>query len=276
MKYGFFIIYRPCVPIYLLFALIAGLIMKSILITGCSSGFGLETAKYFLERGWRVIATMRTPDNSVMPPAPNLQLVKLDVTDQGSVAQAVTAAGNIDVLVNNAGIGWLNALEGTPIDMARRIFETNTFGTMAMIQAVLPQFRARKSGTIINVTSTVTLRPLPLLSVYTASKAAVNAFTESFALELEPFNIKVKLVLPGLAPETRFGENARALTPGALEFPEPYSPLGKDVIAGLMGAHEEFTRPLDVAEAIWRAATDDTAPTRIPAGADAVTWSKQV
>lgn len=249
--------------------------MKSILITGCSSGFGLETAKYFIERGWRVIATMRTPDNSVIPPAPNLQLLKLDVTDQGSIAQAITAAGNIDVLVNNAGIGWLNALEGTPIDIVRRIFETNTFGTMAMIQAVLPQFRARKSGTIINVTSTVTLRPLPLLSVYTASKAAVNAFTESFALELEPFNIKVKLVLPGLAPETRFGENARALTPGALEFPEPYAPLGQAVIAGLMGEHEEFTRPLDVAEAIWRAATDDTAPTRIPAGADAVTWAKQ-
>ena len=165
--------------------------MKSILITGCSSGFGLETAKYFIERGWRVIATMRTPDNSVIPPAPNLQLLKLDVTDQGSIAQAITAAGNIDVLVNNAGIGWLNALEGTPIDIVRRIFETNTFGTMAMIQAVLPQFRARKSGTIINVTSTVTLRPLPLLSVYTASKAAVNAFTESFALELEPFNLSL-------------------------------------------------------------------------------------
>lgn len=276
MKYGLLVIYRPGVSIYLLFVLIAGLIMKSILITGCSSGFGLETAKYFLERGWRVIATMRTPNENLVPPAPNLQLLKLDVTDQRSIAQAVAAAGDIDVLVNNAGIGWLNALEGTPIDMARRIFETNTFGTMAMIQAVLPQFRARKSGTIINVTSTVTLRPLPLLSVYTSSKAAVNAFTESFALELEPFNIKVKLVLPGLAPETRFGENARALTPGALEFPEPYAPLGQAVIAGLVGEHEEFTRPLDVAEAIWRAATDDAAPTRIPAGADAVTWSKQV
>ena len=91
--------------------------MKSILITGCSSGFGLETAKYFLEQGWRVIATMRTLDDNVMPPAPNLQLLKLDVTDQSSIAQAVAAAGDIDVLVNNAGIGWLNALEGTPIDI---------------------------------------------------------------------------------------------------------------------------------------------------------------
>jgi NAD(P)-dependent dehydrogenase (short-subunit alcohol dehydrogenase family) len=249
--------------------------MKSVLITGCSSGFGLETAKYFLEKGWRVIATMRTPDEAIIPPAANLQLLKLDVTDQASIAQAIAAAGEIDVLVNNAGIGWLNALEGTPIDTVRHIFETNTFGTMAMIQAVLPQLRARKSGAIVNVTSTVTLRPLPLLSVYTASKAAVNAFTESFALELEPFNIKVKLVLPGLAPETRFGENARALAQGAFDFPAPYAALGQSGIAGLTGAHEEFTRSQDVAEAVWRAATDNAAPSRIYAGTDAVTWSKQ-
>ncbi len=78
--------------------------MKSILITGCSSGFGLETAKYFLQRGWRVIATMRTPNEDIISPAPNLQLLKLDVTDQGSIRQAMEAAGEIDVLVNNAGI----------------------------------------------------------------------------------------------------------------------------------------------------------------------------
>jgi short-subunit dehydrogenase len=84
------------------------------------------------------------------------------------------------VLVNNAGVGMLGALEGIPIATAREIFETNTFGTMAMTQAVLPQFRERQSGVVINVTSSVTLKPLPLLSVYTASKAAVNAFTESW------------------------------------------------------------------------------------------------
>jgi NAD(P)-dependent dehydrogenase (short-subunit alcohol dehydrogenase family) len=150
--------------------------MQSILITGCSSGFGLEIAKYFLDRSWRVIATMRTPDETILPAAPNLTLLQLDVADPASIAQAIASAGEIDVLVNNAGIGWLNALEGTPIEMVRRIFETNTFGTMAMTQAVLPQFRARNAGTIVNVTSTVTLRPLPLLSIYTASKAAVNAF----------------------------------------------------------------------------------------------------
>ncbi|GBR05259.1 SDR family oxidoreductase [Acetobacter oeni] len=249
--------------------------MKSILITGCSSGFGLETAKHFLDRGWRVIATMRTPHEDILPAAPNLEVLQLDVTDPASIARAIAAAGEIDVLVNNAGIGWLNAVEGTSIETVRRIFETNTFGTIAMIQAILPQFRERRSGTIVNVTSSVTLRSLPLLSVYTASKAAVNAFTESFALEIEPFNIKVKLVLPGLAPDTRFGENARALAPGALDFPAPYMPLGQAVIAGLMGHHDEITRSSDVAEAIWQAATDDNAPARIYAGADAITWSKQ-
>lgn len=249
--------------------------MKSVLITGCSSGFGLETAKHFLGQGWRVIATMRTPHDDILPSAPNLEVLQLDVTDAASISRTIAEAGEIDVLVNNAGIGWLNAVEGTPIEIVRQIFETNTFGTIAMIQAVLPQFRARRSGTIVNVTSTVTLRPLPLLSVYTASKAAVNAFTESFALELEPFNIKVKLVLPGMAPETRFGENARGLAQGALDFPEPYKPLGQAVIAGLMGQHDEITRSSDVAEAIWQAATDDHAPARIYAGSDAITWSKQ-
>ena len=180
--------------------------MNTILITGCSSGFGLETARYFHERGWNVIATMRTPREDILPTDDRLRVLPLDVTDPQSIAQAVKVAGPIDVLVNNAGIGWLNALEGSPIETIRDIFETNTFGTMTMMQAVLPQFRERKAGVIVNVTSTVTWMPLPLLSVYTASKAAVNAFSESVAIELRPFNVRVNVVLPGRAPETRFGE----------------------------------------------------------------------
>lgn len=92
----------------------------------------------------------------------------------------------------------LNALEGVSPEAVRDIFETNTLGTLAMTRAVLPQFRQRRSGVIVNVTSAVTLQPLPLLAVYTASKAAVNAFTESLAIELAPFNIRVGLVLPGV------------------------------------------------------------------------------
>ena len=139
----------------------------------------------------------------------HLRIVALDVTHEDSIRDAVAAAGPLDVLVNNAGIGLLNALEGTPMATVRDVFETNTLGTIAMTQAVLPQLRQRRSGVIVNVTSSVTLEPLPLLSVYRASKAAVNAFTESLALELESFNVQVRLVLPGRAPQTRFGENAR-------------------------------------------------------------------
>ena len=171
--------------------------MKTVLITGCSSGFGLETARYFLERDWKVIATMRTPRQDALPRSEHLRVLALDVTDADSIRQAVQAAGPIDVLVNNAGIGVLNALEGTSMETAREVFETNTLGTMAMTQAVLPQFRQRKAGVIVNVTSSVTLKALPLLSVYTASKAAVNAFTESLALELQPFNVRGSGGLPG-------------------------------------------------------------------------------
>ena len=153
--------------------------MQTILITGCSSGFGLEIARYFLEHDWKVIATMRKPREDILPRSENLRVLALDVADPESIRQAIEAAGPIDVLVNNAGIGFLNAVEGTPMETAREIFETNTLGTIAMTQAVLPQFRQHKAGVVVNVTSSVTVKPLHLLSIYTASKAAVNAFTES-------------------------------------------------------------------------------------------------
>ena len=240
--------------------------MKTVLITGCSSGFGLETARYFLDRDWKVIVTMRTPREDVLPRSERLRMLALDVTDSESVRQAVEAAGPIDVLVNNAGIGMMGVLEGTSMQTAREVFETNTLGTMAVTQAVLPQFRQRKAGVIVNVTSSVTLKPLPLLSVYTASKAAVNAFTECLALELRPFNVRVNLVLPGRAPETRFGQNAQLRIKGGI--PEGYAGWAKSVFAGQQSS--AITRSLDVAEAVWRAANDPSCPLRIAAGADAV------
>jgi NAD(P)-dependent dehydrogenase (short-subunit alcohol dehydrogenase family) len=246
--------------------------MRTILITGCSSGFGLDTARYFLARDWNVIATMRTVQDDLLPQSPRLRVLALDVTDAASIAAAIAAAGPIDVLVNNAGIGMLGSLEGTPMATARDVFETNTLGTIAMTQAVLPQFRERKSGVIINVTSTVTVRALPLLSVYTASKAAVNAFTESLALELQPLNIRVSLVLPGQAPTTKFGANAG--TRMAAGNPDAYMPLLQSVFAGFQSV-TEVTTGQDVAEAVWRAATDPSAPLKIAAGADAVTWAEE-
>lgn len=242
--------------------------MKTVLITGCSSGFGLEIAKDFLGRGWQVIATMRTPREDVLPRSERLRVLPLDVTDPQSISALMDTAGPIDALVNNAGIGLLNALEGTSMDAAREVFETNTLGTIAMTQAVLPQFRERKSGVIVNVSSSVTLKPLHLLSVYTASKAAVNAFTESLALELEPFNVRVRLVLPGRAPETRFGENARSRMQGG--FPEAYSGLVQKVFESWSQSTDPVTHASEVAEAVWQAVNDPVSPVRLPAGADAM------
>ncbi len=242
--------------------------MNTILITGCSSGFGLEIARSFLDRGdWTVVATMRTPREDILPASDRLRILPLDVTDPDSIRRAVEAAGPIGVLVNNAGIGFLNALEGTPMDTVHDVFETNTFGTVAMTQAVLPQFRERRSGVIINVTSSVTLLPLPLLCIYTASKAAVNAFSEVLALELEQFGIRVRVVLPGRAPATAFGGTARSRMQAG--FPEPYAKVAQTVFANLQQGGP-VTHASDVAEAVWRAATDPSCPMRIAAGADAV------
>jgi len=171
--------------------------MKTVLITGCSSGFGLDTARLFLDRNWRVIATMRTPRHDLLPASDALQVIPLDVTDPASVQNAVAAAGPIDVLVNNAGFGAPAPFELSPMETVRQLFETNTFGTIAVTQAVLPQMRERRSGVIINVTSSVTLKPLPLVSMYRAAKAAVNAVTESLASEVAQFGVRVHLVLPG-------------------------------------------------------------------------------
>jgi NAD(P)-dependent dehydrogenase (short-subunit alcohol dehydrogenase family) len=241
--------------------------MNTVLITGCSSGFGLDTASYFLDRGWTVIATMRTPRDDLMPPSDRLRMLPLDVTDAGSIAEAVKAAGPIDVLVNNAGVGMMSPLEGVSMDKVRELIETNTLGTIAMTQAVLPQMREQGSGVIINVTSGVTFQPLPLMSIYTASKAAVNAFSESVALELAPLGIRVRIVIPGRAPETPFGDNARGRM--GLNIPDAYQALAAQMM-GRFGAGGDVTTSRDVSEAVWRAATDPTCPMRLPAGADAV------
>ncbi|WP_420141853.1 SDR family oxidoreductase [Sphingomonas sp.] len=246
--------------------------MPTILITGCSSGFGRAAARHFADKGWDVVATMRTPREDAGLASDRIRTLALDVTDPASIDAAIAAAGPIDALVNNAGIGFLNAVEGTPVDVARGIFETNTLGVIAMTRAVAPQFRERRAGVIVNVTSSVTYKPLPLLSVYSASKAAVNAFSDSVALELAPFGVRVRVVLPGRAPDTRFGDNARArMTDG---FPEPYGPMVQQIFAQWEQDTGPVTSESDVAEAIWRAVTDETAPAHIPAGADAVAWSQ--
>lgn len=245
--------------------------MKTILITGCSSGFGLEIAAYFLQRDWQVIATMRTPRSDVLPASPNLRILALDVTRADSIAAAIAQAGPIDALVNNAGVGALAAVEGQSMAQVRELFETNTLGSIAMAQAVIPQMRQRGAGVIVNVTSSVTLRSLPLLAVYTASKAAVNAFTESLAIELASVGVQARLVLPGRAPHTRFAENARPRMEGSV--PEAYAALAAQVFSNFQD-DTRITHASDVAEAVWRAATDPAAPMRIAAGEDAREWMR--
>jgi len=245
--------------------------MKTILITGCSSGYGLETARYFLAREWNVIAAMRTPREGILPSSGKLRILALDVTDGDSIAEAIKAAGVIDVLVNNAGIGVVGAFEATPMAHIRKVFDTNTFGVMAMTQAVIPQMRARRSGVIVNVTSSATLAPMPLAAAYTASKQAIEGFTGSLAHELGYFNIHAKLVEPGYAPTTRFAQNTSVRLEDLI--PAAYADFAAPIFAAF-ARPAMTTREIDVAEAVWKAVNDSTGRLRFPAGADAVALSR--
>jgi len=241
--------------------------MNTVLITGSSSGYGLETARHFHSQGWSVIATMRTPRPDVLPESERLRVLALDVTNRESIQAALEASGPIDVLVNNAGIGAIGAFEATPMTTTRELFDTNTFGVMAMTQAVLPQFRERRSGVLINVTSSVVLARMPLVAIYAASKTAIEGFTASLALELEEFNVRVKLVEPGYGPSTNFTSNGRSRMNGLI--PEDYAPFAQRVLADFQN-QTTVTQESDVAEAVWRAANDTTGQLRFPAGPDAI------
>ncbi|PZR95733.1 MAG: short-chain dehydrogenase/reductase [Stutzerimonas stutzeri] len=246
--------------------------MKTVLITGCSSGYGLETARHFLAQGWNVVATMRTPREDILPRSPALRILSLDVTDVDSIATVLAEAGPIDVLVNNAGIGVAGAFEATPMDHIRKVFETNTFGTMAMCQAVIPQFRARGSGAIVNVTSSVTLVSMPLAAAYTASKQAIEGFTGSLAHELGHFGIRAKLVEPGYAPTTRFTQNSGVRIEDMI--PASYAAFAEPIFAAF-AKPALVTRESDVAEVVWQAANDSSGRLHFPAGADAVALAER-
>ena len=213
---------------------------KTVLITGTSSGYGKAMAELFHRRGWNVVATMRRPDPEVFAassdrlPSDRLIVLPLDVTDPKSIEKAfddgAAAFGAIDALVNNAGIGLASIVEATPDRVVREIFETNTFGVFATCRAVIPRMRARGRGTIINVTSSASIGPMPLSAVYAASKCAVEGFTEALSYELEPFGITARLIEPGYATA--------------------------------------YCTEAEVAEAALAAATDESDRLRYPAGAD--------
>lgn len=245
---------------------------QTVLITGTSSGYGKATTELFLDRGWNVVATMRQPRPDIFgSESDHLKVLPLDVTNSDSVTKAIAETisrfGAIDALVNNAGIGVVGAFEVTPMITVRELFETNTFGVMAMTQAVLPLLREQRSGVVVNVTSSVTLAPMPLAAAYTASKMAIEGFTGSLALELDWFNVQVKLVEPGYAPTTRFASNGGSRMQGLI--PATYAPFAEPIFAGF-ARPAAVTTESDVAEAVWRAVNDTTGQLRFPAGADAL------
>jgi NAD(P)-dependent dehydrogenase (short-subunit alcohol dehydrogenase family) len=203
--------------------------MKNVLITGCSSGFGLEIALRLARDGWRVFATQRDPSRAETllrarrddPLA--LELLALDVLDDASVSAAlarVAAAGPLDVLVNNAGIELRGPIEEVDDDEARRQFDTNVFGALRLMRAVLPGMRARGSGTIVNVSSIAGIVARPFGGLYAASKHALEAISEALHFEVSRFGVRVVLIEPGQFA-TRLLDNAfvaRRFTPASPYF----------------------------------------------------------
>ncbi|MES9973888.1 MAG: SDR family oxidoreductase [Candidatus Thiodiazotropha sp.] len=244
---------------------------KTILITGAFSGIGKATAKYFQEKGWNVIATMRTPEKETeLNRLDNVLVTRLDVTDSDSIKSAVTKGierfGQIDVLLNNAGYGAFGPLEAFPMENIRRQFDTNVIGLLETTKAVLPHMRKQKSGTIVNVSSIGGKMTFPLGTLYHGTKFAVEGLSEALHFELEPLDIKVKIVEPG-AIATDFGGRS-------FDFIN-YESLAEyqDTVNTLMSAFEATLSQASpasiVAEVIWNAVTDDTDTLRYTAGDDA-------
>ena len=170
-------------------------------ITGCSTGFGLELAKQAIEHGYRTVVTARDPSKlEGYAAADNVLVLKLDVTRPEQVAAAIAATeahfGRIDVLVNNAGIGYFAAVEESEEDEVRKMFDVNVFGTGRMLWAVLPGMRKRRAGCIVNLSSLAGLRGFPALGYYNASKFAVEGLSAALRQEVEPLGIQVMVVEP--------------------------------------------------------------------------------
>ena len=245
--------------------------MKVALITGSSTGIGLETALHLAEHGYRVFATARNPEASegLRKAAGRLETVRLDVDDDASVDQAVAVtleqAGRIDVLVNNAGVGGGGPIEVAPLEKARQTFETNYFGAIRMIRAVVPGMRERRSGVIVNVTSVAGRVVLPAHSHYAASKFALEAASESLAQELAPYGVRVAVIEPGVVLTPIFGKG------GSKQF-DPAAPSMFAIrrLWALFAAQlSEPTLPIECARTIRLAIEDPEPKLRYPVGRDA-------
>lgn len=242
--------------------------MKTILITGSSSGIGKATAIYFAEKGWNVAATMRHTENGHdLLPYSNIKLLMMDVTNPGSIEKAIedTIAlfGRIDVLFNNAGYALVGAFEAMSEEQIKKQFDTNVFGVMNITRAILPYFRSMRSGIIINTTSMGGLFSFPLYSVYHATKWALEGFMESLQYELKPFSIKVKNIEPG-AIRTDFYDRSLQLV-----SMEAYDAYVKTAHQNMLNATGNASHAEVVAKKVFKAANDNSFTLRYPVGAGA-------
>ncbi len=250
--------------------------MANVFITGCSSGFGLLTALKFARAGDRVVATMRRPEEApaeltgpIARERMPIRLHRLDVLDPASIAAAVRAAGDVDVLVNNAGIELRSSIEDASDEDVEKQFDTNVFGTLRVLRAVLPQMRARRRGIVVNLSSVAGLVARPFGGLYSATKHALEAITEALHFEVAPFGLRVMLVEPGVYA-TRLLDNA---FPGeGFTEESPYWPTHErfeEALSRLRDATGGLQDPQEVADAIYDAVRDPQPKLRHLVGRDA-------
>ncbi len=246
---------------------------STVLITGCSSGFGKLAAKTFRANGWNVVATMRSPEKETdLTGMDGILVTRLDVKDPASIdaafEQGITAFGPIDAVVNNAGYGSNALFEQSPDASIRDIYETNVFGLMNVTRRALPAMRERRAGCIINVTSMAGLMGLLGNSVYSSSKFAVEGLTEALALEYKPLGIRIVSVAPGAYMTTAFGANTdNYLEAGDAQLVEHSRKIRDHFAAIVAGGKPQ--NPQEVADRIFECATADDVPVHNPVGADA-------
>ena len=245
---------------------------QTVFITGASSGIGRSTAQLFLERGWNVAATMRSPDMASDWLKGDCALaLRLDVTDTESIRaateQAIARFSAVDVLVNNAGYGTVGPFEASTPEQVDRQIATNVIGLMNVTRAFLPHFRERHRGVIVNVASVGGRITFPLYSVYHATKWAVEGFSEALVYELEPFGIRVKIIEPGPIKTDFYDRSLDVMSkPGLTAYDEF---VGRAMPA-LQKAGVTAPGPEVVARVIYRAATDGSRRLRYPANSAAV------
>ena len=241
--------------------------MKTIFITGASTGLGKATAKLFQAKGWKVIATMRKPENEMeLNLLDNVILLPLDVTNIDQVRQTVQrsiALEDIDIVFNNAGYGLIGPVESHTEQQIRAQFETNFFGTIWVIQEFIPYFKSRKGGLFINTTSLCGLTSNPQSAIYNASKWAMQGLAESMSYDLAQFGIGIKNVAPG-GIKTEFMKGMEVTEDKAYE-----ATMAKMMEGFQDGTLMEFTEPDQIAEVVYRAATDGEDQLTYPAGKDA-------